>query len=183
MQQPGNWFEFKFSFGHLSLETYPRTLERLRGTPSRLADRLGLLPREVLTQRDGEAWSIQEHAGHLIDLGGLDWARVDDYAAGRETLTAADVQNRKTYASEHNKNTIENILATLREERLMLVGKLEAQGEAFTERSAFHPRLKMQMRVMDWAYFVAEHDDHHLAQISELIRKFASDGGGNPHQY
>lgn len=172
MQRPGNWFEFKFSFDHLSLETYPRTLERLRGTPARIADRVSSLPREILTRREGEAWSIQEHVGHLIDLGELDLARVEDYAAGRETLTAADVQNRKTYAADHNTNTIENILAAFRAERLALVAKLEAQGEAFAERSALHPRLKMPMRVMDWAYFVAEHDDHHLAQISELIRKF-----------
>jgi mannitol/fructose-specific phosphotransferase system IIA component (Ntr-type) len=30
------------------------------------------------------------------------------------------------------------------------------------------------MRVVDLAFFVAEHDDHHLAAISELIRKFVS---------
>jgi hypothetical protein len=28
------------------------------------------------------------------------------------------------------------------------------------------------MRVLDLAFFIAEHDDHHLARISELIRAF-----------
>jgi hypothetical protein len=32
----------------------------------------------------------------------------------------------------------------------------------------------MQMRVIDLAFFIAEHDDHHLARISELIRLFAN---------
>ena len=30
------------------------------------------------------------------------------------------------------------------------------------------------MRVIDMAYFVAEHDDHHLASISEILRAAAA---------
>jgi hypothetical protein len=30
--------------------------------------------------------------------------------------------------------------------------------------------LKQAMRLIDHLYFVAEHDDHHLARIWELIR-------------
>lgn len=37
-------------------------------------------------------------------------------------------------------------------------------------RSAFHPRLKKQMRLVDMIFFQAEHDDYHLARISELLR-------------
>ena len=32
----------------------------------------------------------------------------------------------------------------------------------------FHPRLGTPMRLIDLAFFVAEHDDHHLAQITHL---------------
>jgi hypothetical protein len=32
-----------------------------------------------------------------------------------------------------------------------------------------HPRLKQPMRLVDHLYFVAEHDDHHLARIWEMI--------------
>ena len=35
---------------------------------------------------------------------------------------------------------------------------------------AFHPRLQKPMRLLDWLYFVAEHDDHHLAQARRAIR-------------
>jgi hypothetical protein len=33
---------------------------------------------------------------------------------------------------------------------------------------ALHPRLNVRIRVLDLAFFIAEHDDHHLARISEL---------------
>jgi hypothetical protein len=32
-----------------------------------------------------------------------------------------------------------------------------------------HPRLKQPMRLVDHLFFVAEHDDHHLALIRELL--------------
>jgi hypothetical protein len=43
--------------------------------------------------------------------------------------------------------------------------------ETFIQRTALHPRLNVPMRVLDWAYFIAEHDDHHLAQITVLLYK------------
>jgi len=36
-------------------------------------------------------------------------------------------------------------------------------------RTIPHPRLKTPMRLVDHLYFVAEHDDHHLARIWELV--------------
>jgi hypothetical protein len=33
-----------------------------------------------------------------------------------------------------------------------------------------HPRLGTPMRLVDMMFFVAEHDDHHLATITELAR-------------
>jgi hypothetical protein len=35
-----------------------------------------------------------------------------------------------------------------------------------------HPRLQQPMRVVDMAFFVAEHDDHHLARMTQLARMF-----------
>jgi len=39
---------------------------------------------------------------------------------------------------------------------------------------ALHPRLKTPMRTMDLFLFVAEHDDHHLAQISKLNKQLTT---------
>lgn len=162
------WFERRFSFD-LPVWMYPNVIERLRGTPARLDDRLGSLPAGVLTRRDGESWSMQEHAGHLLDLGSLDLARLDDYAQGRESLRPADLKNRKTYEANYNARGIREVLRSFHEERAEFVRRLEELDEESVQRRALHPRLNTEMRVLDFAWFIAEHDDHHLARITELI--------------
>jgi hypothetical protein len=37
-------------------------------------------------------------------------------------------------------------------------------------RMAVHPRLERSLSVLDWMFFVAEHDDHHLAKAREIMR-------------
>jgi DinB superfamily len=91
--QRARWFERQFVFD-LPVWMFPNVLERVRGTPARLEDLLRPLPRELLTRRDGERWSMQEHAGHLLDLGELDLARLEDFRAARDTLRAADLRLR-----------------------------------------------------------------------------------------
>lgn len=173
MVERTEWIKRQFAFG-LPLGMYPNVVERVRGTPARLEDLTDSLSREVLTRRDGDKWSIQEQAGHLLDLEPLGMNRLDDFEAGGETLVAADMENRKTDDANHNGNTIENILHAFRKERMEFVRRLDAYDEGFVQRTAFHPRLKVRIRVLDLAFFIAEHDDHHLARISELIRLFAS---------
>ena len=172
MVERTEWIKRQFAF-ELPLWMYPNVVERVGGTPARLEDLARSLTREILTRRDGDKWSIQEQAGHLLDLEPLGMNRLEDFEAGRETLRAADMENRKTHESNHNANTIENILAAFRQERMEFVRRLDAYDEGFVQRTALHPRLKVRIRVLDLAFFIAEHDDHHLARISELRRLFA----------
>ena len=165
------WFKRQFSFG-LPVELFPNVVERLRGTPARLEDLTRGISPEHLIQRNDEKWSIQEQAGHLLDLEALGIARLDDFEAGRDELTAADLANRKTHEANHNANTLENILAAFRKERMDFVARLDSYDEAFVQRTGLHPRLNQQIRVIDLAFFIAEHDDHHLARISGLKRSF-----------
>ena len=167
-----DWIKRQFSF-ELPLGMYGNVVERVRGTPARLEDLTRGLSPEILTQRDGDKWSIQEQAGHLLDLESLGMDRLDDFEAGRETLVAADMENRKTHEANHNANTIGNLLAVFRKERMQFVQRLDAYDEAFVKRTALHPRLNTKIRVIDLVFFIAEHDDHHLARISELKRLFA----------
>ena len=167
------WFERHFKLD-LPLGMYPNVVERVRGTPARLEERLAALPREILTKRDGDNWSMQEQAGHLLDLGTLDLGRLDDYAAKLGTLRPADLDNRKTHEAGHNANSVENILAEFRRERVEFVRRLDELDVEFIGRTAQHPRLNLPMRVIDLVYFIAEHDDHHLARISGLLRAFAA---------
>lgn len=171
MNQRMIWFEREFQFS-LPVWMYPNVCERLRGTPARLEDRIAALPVAVLTRRDGDKWSIQEHAGHLLDLSSLDLVRLDSFEAGAITLAPADLQNRKTHEANHNADAISNILARFRRERAEFVSRLDGYDEEFVQRTSLHPRLGKSMRVLDFAFFMAEHDDHHLARITALLRKF-----------
>jgi hypothetical protein len=161
------WFKRQFSFG-VPIELFPNVVERLRGTPARLEELTLGMSRELLTRRDGDNWSIQEQAGHLLDLEELGLKRLDDFEAGRDQLTAADLANRKTHDADHNVNTIKNILAAFRKERMEFVERLDSYDTAFVQQTALHPRLNQRIRVIDLAFFIAEHDDHHLARITEL---------------
>jgi uncharacterized damage-inducible protein DinB len=165
------WFERKFTLD-LPLSMYPTVLERLHGVPARLEEHLLNRTPDLLTRKIEKQWSIQEHAGHLLDLEPLGMDRLDDYESGRPTLRAADLQNRKTYEANHNSRPVRSLLADFRRERLAFVKRLRDYDEEFIQRSAIHPRLEIPMRVIDLAFFIAEHDDHHLATVSSMLREF-----------
>jgi len=166
------WVERTFTFDYPAGKFWD-LLERVRGTPARLEDRVRGLPVEVLTRREAAGWSIQENIGHLLDLGYLPLRRIDEILAGRPVLCAADMANRKTNEADHNAAEIGALLAAFREERARLVRRFEQLEESDWGKSALHPRLQQSMRIVDLAYFDAEHDDYHLARIGELIRRFA----------
>jgi hypothetical protein len=168
MSQVPVWFERKFDFT-FSAEQYPNLCVRLRGTPARLEEILRGVPRDVLLAKPGDKWSPQEHAGHLLDLESLWMARVDDFLADGDTLTAGDPSNRRTREANHNARGLIEILAEFRTARLRLVDRVGKFQPALFARSMLHPRLKQPMRLVDHLYFVAEHDDHHLARIWEVI--------------
>jgi uncharacterized damage-inducible protein DinB len=169
MNEAPIWFERKFEFT-FPLELHPNLCARLRGTPARLEEVIQEIAREVLIRKADGKWSAQEHAGHLLDLEPLWMARVDDYLANASALTAADLSNRKTHDAGHNERSIDEILAEFRGERVRLLRRVETIDTAVLARSIPHPRLKTPMRLVDHLYFVAEHDDHHLAHIWALIR-------------
>lgn len=169
MVQQMPWIERRFE-GGLPASLFPALLERLRGTPARLEERLRGLPAETLLRREGDRWSIQETAGHLLTVERLWHGRLDDYDAGVPVLRAADMENRATKAAEFDRRPLEEILAAFRASRLDLVARLERLDPAGIERTAQHPRLGRPMRVIDLVVFAAEHDDHHLARIGEMLR-------------
>jgi DinB superfamily len=168
MSQIPNWFDRKFEFS-FPAELYPNLCIRLRGTPARLEEIVRGHSRERLVQKPAQKWSAQEHAGHLSDLEPLWSARVDDYLAGVAELTTADLSNRKTHEAGHNARSSEDILAEFRNARSLLVDRVGGLEASLFARSIPHPRLKKPFRLVDHLYFVAEHDDHHLARIWELL--------------
>jgi uncharacterized damage-inducible protein DinB len=171
MFQHLKWTDRKFEFT-FPVEVFPEMIERLRGTPARLEDRTKSISPELLTKRDGDKWSIQENAGHLLDLESLVQERLDEYLAGAKALHAADMSNRKTHDANYNQVSTATILANFRSERTQLVNRLDNLAPEMFAAVAHHPRLNVPMRLVDMLFFQAEHDDYHLARISEMIRVF-----------
>jgi uncharacterized damage-inducible protein DinB len=163
------WFERKFEFS-FPVELYPNLCARLRGTPARLEELMRAASGELLVNKPEVKWSAQEHAGHLTDLEPLWLARVEDYESGTSELTTADLRNRKTDDAKHNARPLNDILGEFRSEREKLLRRLDDADQSLFDRAIPHPRLKTPMRLVDHLYFVAEHDDHHLARIWELIK-------------
>ena len=168
------WADRKFDFD-FPAALAPELLERLRGTPVRLAERVVSLPEDLLNVRDGEKWSIQEHVGHLMDVEELFLGRLDDYDQGLTELRPAEMTGRNTFAANHNENDINEILVGFRLERLKLVSRLDKLDGAGFARVAFHPRLNKPMRVCDMMLFEASHDDYHLVQITDLLHRLGND--------
>jgi hypothetical protein len=168
MSQVPLWFERKFDF-RFPVEQYPNLCIRLRGTPPRLEDLMRNAPRDLLMRRPGDKWSAQEHAGHMLDLEPLWHARVNDFLTDADTLTVADLTNSKTHTAKHNERDLTQILLEFRSARAELVDHVEKFQPSVFAGSKLHPRLKQPMRLVDHLYFVAEHDDHHLAQIWQLL--------------
>ena len=168
MSQVPIWFERKFAFS-FPVELWPNVCARLRGTPARLEEALRGRSHEILIRKADGKWSAQEQAGHLLDLEALWLARVEDYVAGSEQLTVADLRNRKTDEANHNGRPLEQILAEFRSAREGLLKSVDELDPTLFARTIPHPRLKTPMRLVDHLYFVAEHDDHHLARIWELV--------------
>ena len=162
------WVTRTWSFEE-PVELYPQLVDRLRGAPARAEEKLAGLGPEVTARRAGDAWSMQEHLGHLLELEVLPNARLDELLAGAEVLTAADMTNRATEEAAFNERSASEIAAAFRREREALVARLDALAPEDFARSAVHPRLGRPMRLVDLVRFTADHDDHHLARM-EMLR-------------
>jgi uncharacterized damage-inducible protein DinB len=167
MTQVAKWFERKFEFA-FPAELYPNLCVRLQGTPARLEELLRGSSHDFLTTKREGKWSAQEQAGHLLDLEPLWLARVEDYVTDRAELSVADLSNRGTDEANYNGRDLAEILKDFRKARKRLLDGLADLEPALFSKALLHPRLKKPMRLVDHLYFVAEHDDHHLAKIWEL---------------
>ena len=96
--------------------------------------------------------------------------RRGDYEAGLETLRPAEMSGKKTFAAQHNEREIKDVIAGFRSVRNELLRLLAGYQPETFERTALHPRLGKSMRLCDMIFFMAEHDDYHLAIIDEMIK-------------
>ena len=164
------WTERKFTFD-FPLGWLPDIIERLRGTEVRLKEMTKDLTHDQMIFKPEGKWSVNEHIGHLADLESLHYGRLHDFKSGLNTLRAADMSNAKTNEANHNQYQHEKLIEDFSSERKKLITALENLDDKTQEMKAMHPRLQTIMRPVDVAFFAAEHDDHHLASIREIMSK------------
>lgn len=73
---------------------------------------------------------------------------------------------------ERLRGTAARLEERVRDARRTSVELLEGLPDDKFAQTAIHPRLGTPMRVVDLMFFVAEHDDYHVARIGELIVHF-----------
>lgn len=143
----------------------PGILERLEGTPARIFYKIGRLGAETGIPDKGK-WSIKKEIGHLIDLEPLWLERMKQIANGETNLVKADLSNTKTHETDHDSRDLADLAQDFAGERAKMMDFLRQLREEDLQKAAVHPRLGTPMRLVDLAFFVAEHDDHHLAQVT-----------------
>jgi uncharacterized damage-inducible protein DinB len=162
------WFDRTFNFGQQNI--FPSIIERLWGSPILYEYKTLFIPESILNVQYMGEWSILENIGHIIDLEPLWLGRLQDVLEEKEYLRDADLSNTKTHEANHNSRSLEDLIEEFHSNRANLMDQIQHLTEEQIFASAKHPRLDVPMRIMDLFLFVAEHDDHHLARISYLIK-------------
>ena len=165
------WFARQFDF-NLNKEDYAGIYERLlQGAGAVKQVTTGLAEEILILQPEGK-WSIKEHIGHLSLLEPLWRARFKDIQESKPVLTPTDLENRATTNAGFNGIDLQLLINTFAEERNKTLALLNDMNEQDFAKTSLHPRLQQSMRIIDNAYFVAEHDGHHIQRIIEIINLF-----------
>ena len=157
------WFERIFNFG-LPKGMLPFYIERLEGTIPRIEAKIKYVPEEILSNRLDNKWSVKENIGHLAEVDEVANKRIDEMIAGISPLSPA-VFEPKPY----HELPVKEVINFFREARSKNIRRYKALSPSDLEKTSLHPRLKVMMSPVDLAWFDAEHDDHHLARISEIL--------------
>jgi uncharacterized damage-inducible protein DinB len=159
------WFERKFSFG-MPAGMLPFYLERLEGTITRLEEKVKGIGEDILSNKLDGKWSVKQNIGHLAEVDEIALKRIDEITSGISPMSPAVFEPRGDY----NAKPIHEVLNYFRTNRLKNLTKYENLDEGDFTKSSLHPRLKITMTPVDLAYFDAEHDDHHLVRVNEILK-------------
>jgi uncharacterized damage-inducible protein DinB len=160
------WFERQFPIIQDN-GLLPTIIERLEGTGARLVSKI---ERIDFTRASpvNDRWSIKKEIGHLLDLEPLWLERAIQIINNIPRLVAADLANKKTNEANHDERNVKDLVSEFAENRKRFTDLLRNVTDEDLQKASIHPRLGTPMKIVDLAYFVAEHDDHHLARITFL---------------
>jgi uncharacterized damage-inducible protein DinB len=159
------WFERQFVTGQPS-GMLPFFIDRLEGTIVRLRDKIFNVSDHLLAQNLDGKWSIKQNIGHLADLDVIAIKRIDEINNGVSPMMSAVIPPQQDY----NTLVVEEILKYFSKNRREAISTLLKLDELSLAKSSLHPRLKILMTPVDLAMFHAEHDDHHLVRIGEILK-------------
>jgi hypothetical protein len=158
-----DWFERTFNFG-LPKTMLPFYLERLEGTIARIEYKVRGVDNSMLSEKYDGKWSIKQNIGHLAEVDRVANKRIDEMVAGLPVLSPAVFEPQ-----DYNPWPIEEVIGLFKEARLSNIKKYRGLSDMHLLKASLHPRLKLQMTPVDLAFFDAEHDDHHLIKISDIL--------------
>lgn len=162
------WFERQFSFG-LPAGMLPFYLERLQGTLPRLEKKVSTVSEEMLSTKYEGKWSVKQNIGHLAEVDEIANKRIDEMQQGITPMSPAVFEPKLDY----NAKPIKEVLAFFAKNRTENLKKYKQLSDVGLSKASLHPRLKVEMTAVDLAYFDAEHDDHHLVRINEILNALA----------
>jgi len=162
-----SWFERNLRFG-LVPEMLPYYLERLSGTAARLEAKVKGFTDAELSVRLNDKWSVKQNIGHLAEVDAIANKRLDEMVTGVTIMSPAVFEPK-----DYNPWPIEKVIGLFITHRHQNLKKYQALSASDLKKSSLHPRLKVQMTPVDLAWFDAEHDDHHLVTINEILKTFA----------
>jgi DinB superfamily len=163
------WFERQFTFG-LPPGMLPFYLERLAGTIIRLEEKVKGYPEDMLSAQLNTKWSVKQNIGHLAEVDQIASRRIDEIVAGISPLSPAVMEPRGDY----NQQPIQEVLSFFKEQRTNNIARYRNLEPPDLQKSSQHPRLNVPLTPVDLAWFDAEHDDHHLVTINELLITFSA---------
>lgn len=162
------WKDRRLPFGR-PVEEMPLLLERMQGTPLRLAQLTRSVPHELLVQNREGQWSVMEHIAYLLYLDQHMHERVEDFLARRPRLcTIEDTQGSHDHVG-HRERTLGDLLEEYHLTRDSLVRGLQGLEREALQHRSLHPCNEHEMSPVDMALWLAEHDDHRLVTIRRSV--------------
>jgi uncharacterized damage-inducible protein DinB len=162
-----SWFDRKFDFNFPPAK-FPEIFVRLEGASLGIELALQEADDNTIKSRFQDSWSMLENVGHLATLEPLWIGRVEDILARKPIMRQADLTNQATNDARFNDQSIQSVLDSFKNLRITFLDCLRRIDSSQWAAASEHPRLKTPMRLVDLCYFVAEHDEYHLARIEEL---------------
>jgi uncharacterized damage-inducible protein DinB len=159
-----SWLDRQLTFG-LPLGMLPFYLERTDGTYARLQAKVKSIDESVLSTKLDGKWSVKQNIGHLAEVEEISLIRIEEMLNGISPMSSAVFENKQDF----NTQSIQDVLNYFLKSRQQSQKRFRSLSDIELTKSSVHPRFKLPMTPVDLAWFHAEHDDHHLVRINEIL--------------